>query len=601
MLLKKVGFRKTLLLFLVVVGVTCLSAQALARAGGGGSSSSGSSSRGSGGGRSLGSGNPYAQLFNLGIQILLPIGMLLHVRLVNLRISRRRKEISLALEKMRQREPEWSESRLSEIVREKFWCLQTAWSQQNMDEIRKHVHPELYPYWEAELRANAEQGFRNIVENVRINAIQFVAVGNFIHNEDDRFTVCIDAQCDERYIPTPRPDNQSSQFRNNVNIRNNKFREFWTFEREKNDWMLKGISQYSAWTRFVESEVIYELQQGPKPRIDVRTSRRLSGDEKETKSGIFLVLAYLLPILLLLPYLPGLSSHFLSFKETLFRFTVLAIPMSYFIFQRIKSWIYVKLEEFDISERKYGITMTLVWLSCLALPFSVLKVVNSRLDWSDEYTVRDTVLEKVRSQGRRNYYFYSVNVIPQIEHGCCTTQKPILNFAVKKSVYDRIKFGHTQYKLVVREGALRVPWVSHFEIVEETLMKEQPQTKRRETRLSSKTLEDAKGWNPTIPNNKSEDFRVEKWLNGEMKSKEPMFNGQVHGLAQYRFSNGQLYGEIPYRQGQKHGRFTLFREDGTKDQELSYKEGQPHGVCRWYDEHGKLKQEEIYVDGKLIR
>jgi hypothetical protein len=94
-----------------------------------------------------------------------------------------------------------------------------------------------------------------------------------------------------------------------------------------------------------------------------------------------------------------------------------------------------------------------------------------------------------------------------------------------------------------------------------------------------------------------DDVRIEYWPNGRLKSREPLVDGRIEGIAEYRFENGALYGRIPYRNGRKHGAFILYHEDGAVDQELKYRDGQPHGVLRWRDP----PQAWLYIDGSAAR
>ena len=119
---------------------------------------------------------------------------------------------------------------------------------------------------------------------------------------------------------------------------------------------------------------------------------------------------------------------------------------------------------------------------------------------------------------------------------------------------------------------------------------------------SSEAISSAMSWgtnqNPAIlPDVTIDNFRIEKWPSGNLKSKEPIKNGLIEGMGEYYFDNGKLYGKIPYLHGQKHGSFTLYLEDGSIDQELRYKNGQPNGVLRWYHP----PQAWLYIDGKAVK
>ena len=144
---------RVMLLSFFLTLVLGLSAEAWGRAGGGGSRSSSYSRSSSSSSRSSSGRYGIWGFIDLGFMVLLPLGALLHIALLNRRINRRRKEISNALEMMSQREPEWSETKLSALVHEKVILLQKAWSEQNLDTIKEQLHPELYPYWESQINS----------------------------------------------------------------------------------------------------------------------------------------------------------------------------------------------------------------------------------------------------------------------------------------------------------------------------------------------------------------------------------------------------------------------------------------------------------------
>jgi hypothetical protein len=595
---------RVMLLSFFLTLVLSLSAEAWGRAGGGGSRSSSYSSSRSSSGRLDGMG----ALVDLGFKVLLPLGALLHIALVNRRINRRRKEISNALEMMSQREPEWSETKLSALVHEKVILLQKAWSEQNLDSIKEQLHPELYPYWESQINSFKAKKIKNEIENFQIKDIRFVALGNFLINEHDRFTVCVDGKCVDHWVSIE--SSESFVFRGSSEQKTvlkvaRKFREFWTFEREKNTWKLIEVSQFAAWSRFVNSDIVYELKNRPRPRFDIAYRAPRLNEQKEIGIAKILLPAMILPVVLIL-FSMGPSSQFVDFNSAAVKFLWLALPISYFLFYSIKRWLYEKLDSFDAEQMPFGIATTAVLVCCFTISAVTLKLVNKYLDWSEDLVIQDTVLDKNldrrrSSRGGRIIETYSVGVIPPLDKVCCSGGSDLLQFAVKEDVFSSTKVGRTEYRLVVKRGLLGIPWVSQFEIIPETLAKPERQSRFEGKNLSAKALDDVRNWNPEAPKNLTTNFRITNWRNGAMKSKEPMLSEQVHGVATFRFENGQLYGEIPFYRGQKNGRFKLYRENGSLDQELSYKKGRLHGVCRWYDKKGKLKQEELYLDGELIR
>lgn len=137
----------------------------------------------------------------------------------------------------------------------------------------------------------------------------------------------------------------------------------------------------------------------------------------------------------------------------------------------------------------------------------------------------------------------------------------------------------------IKKGFIGLPWVDSHVL-------------KLDTTVNDSEKLAAMAWQGEPTKNEGAEFREEKWLNSQQKSKEPIVHGQINGMAKYWHSNGQIYAEIPFKDGKKNGKFKLFRENGSLDQELSYKNGILHGISRWFDERGSLKQEALYINGQ---
>ncbi|PZP54710.1 MAG: hypothetical protein DI586_09080 [Micavibrio aeruginosavorus] len=119
------------------------------------------------------------------------------------------------------------------------------------------------------------------------------------------------------------------------------------------------------------------------------------------------------------------------------------------------------------------------------------------------------------------------------------------------------------------------------------------------TQFSQSEINEAMTWatpsNPAILSSRqAQDYRIEKWPNGNVKSEEPLVNGQINGMGKYWWENSKNYGEIPWLNGQKHGSFILYTQNGQPDAKLTYKNGKQHGVSEWY----MLKQKWVYINGQ---
>lgn len=219
-----------------------VSAPAFARAGGGGGGSSGSS------GSSRYSGP---------VKLVFAAATLIALGCINIRLNKQAKKVSTALKVMEQREPQWSQNGLEAVVTQKFHCLQSAWSRQDLAEMRRHLHPTLYPEWEALIADQRRHNQRNHIQDSQIKKMRFVSAQNFSDNERDNFTVCIDGVCCEATVSLdayPPADPRVARHE----LKTAKFREFWTFEWEGSDWKLLRVDQFGAWSHWVKAEIIHE-------------------------------------------------------------------------------------------------------------------------------------------------------------------------------------------------------------------------------------------------------------------------------------------------------------------------------------------------------
>jgi hypothetical protein len=215
---------RVLPLLIVIAPIVLLSVEAFARAGGG---------RNSGGGI-------------LGL-ILMPFFIVYGIY-VNSRLKKRQQEVETVLKTMALREPQWAKQRLLAVAREKFLLLQAAWGSQDLDLIRQHLHPTLYPTWETQINSHKENGIRNIMAGLSINEMRIVDAKNFADNEMDEFTVCFDAKADDQMVKNGEVTKSDKD----------SFREFWTFEWEKDNWVLLDITECGGWKKFVSGHIVYE-------------------------------------------------------------------------------------------------------------------------------------------------------------------------------------------------------------------------------------------------------------------------------------------------------------------------------------------------------
>ena len=223
----KMSYFLPLDVFFYVTPLIFVSFDVFARAGGGGGG-------GHGGGGIVGA-------------LLLPF-FFIYTAYVGFRINYKQRKVSAALAKMALTEPQWSESNLLSIASNKFMLLQAAWGRQDLDFIKKNLHPILFPSWETDLKSQIARNERNLMTGLSISKLRIVEVKNVQDDELDEFTVAIDASANDQIIKDGAI----------IKTNDSSFREFWTFEWEQGEWVLKEVVQANGWKRFVNAPIIYE-------------------------------------------------------------------------------------------------------------------------------------------------------------------------------------------------------------------------------------------------------------------------------------------------------------------------------------------------------
>lgn len=167
---------------------------------------------------------------------------------VNKKLREKNARVERVLAEISATDKRWDETLLVNKARQSFFMLQQAWSEQDLVTMKKLLHPSLYPSWESQINAQIANHQVDTMSNVSIKSIMIVDARNYLDDERDCFTVCIDAAADDHTltngIVTKKDDGD--------------FREFWTFEWHNNDWLLLEVYQSSAWKKFVLMDIIYE-------------------------------------------------------------------------------------------------------------------------------------------------------------------------------------------------------------------------------------------------------------------------------------------------------------------------------------------------------
>jgi predicted lipid-binding transport protein (Tim44 family) len=203
-----------------------------------------------GGGRNGGGGILYL--------ILLPF-LIVYAWYVNRRINKKKLETEQLLNTISQKDPAWNEPKLEAHVRQTFFQIQEAWSKQDLARLQSLLHPQLFSEWKAKIELMQSNDERNIMEDLMVDDVRLVEARNYRDKERDIFTACIDAWATD-YTIRKNGDIVSSNTRSGRKAAKEQeaFREFWTYERHEEKWLLLRIDQDKDWKKSVDAELVNE-------------------------------------------------------------------------------------------------------------------------------------------------------------------------------------------------------------------------------------------------------------------------------------------------------------------------------------------------------
>ena len=208
--------------------------------------------------RAGGGGNVGGGLLYL---ILLPF-VIAYAIYVNHRINKKKKATEQLLNTLSQNDPAWNEVDLEEFARDTFLQIEEAWCKQDLAQLESLLRPELFSEWKAQIGLMQSNGERNVMDGLRIDDLRLVEAQNYRDKEKDIFTACIDATATD-YTVDGNGEIVSSNTASRRKQANKKksqeaFREFWTYERHGDKWLLLKVDQSKDWKKLVNAELVDE-------------------------------------------------------------------------------------------------------------------------------------------------------------------------------------------------------------------------------------------------------------------------------------------------------------------------------------------------------
>ena len=166
-----------------------------------------------------------------------------------------------SLSQIGQREDGWSTDTLQSIASRLFMDIQKAYCDQDEDGLNRLTKGAARVELSRELSQLRDQGHKNRMDDLRIDQITVLNVQNFLDDEQDNFTVKVAARArdytvDHNGVIVSANTRKKKRYTSAQDIPAEPFQEFWTFEREGDDWVLLELAQAAAWKSVVDRPFI---------------------------------------------------------------------------------------------------------------------------------------------------------------------------------------------------------------------------------------------------------------------------------------------------------------------------------------------------------
>ena len=216
-----------------------------------------------GGGRNGGGGILYL--------ILIPY-LIVHAWYINRRINQKKQETGRLLNTLSQNDTAWNEADLEVHVRQTFFQIEKAWCEQDLGLLQSLLHPQLLSEWKAQIELMQSNGERNVMEDLVLENVRIVDAQNYRDKERDTFAACIDAAATDYTVGKNGEivsSNTASRRKQASKEKSQElFREFWTYQRHEEKWLLLRIDQSKDWKKSVDAALINEkFESGQPPTV----------------------------------------------------------------------------------------------------------------------------------------------------------------------------------------------------------------------------------------------------------------------------------------------------------------------------------------------
>ena len=137
----------------------------------------------------------------------------------------------------------WDQNLLKQRAQYVFMELQQRWSSNDIDGSKPLVHPNYQDTYLAQLRGIIDAGHRNQITDIRISNVEIILAKDYAENDRDMFVALIHGQMnDALYSQDGRLIRNQGNDRKGENAQR-MIREYWSFQRQGDEWLLSNISQ----------------------------------------------------------------------------------------------------------------------------------------------------------------------------------------------------------------------------------------------------------------------------------------------------------------------------------------------------------------------
>lgn len=169
-----------------------------------------------------------------GTSFLVIVGMLGVVYYIkHEKIKKLHKQAKMQINNAYDKDNFWDEKILKQKVKEAYYQIQQAWSQQDLKTLKKYLSDDLYKQWEIKIEWQRYRNERNQLSHILLISKHIVSIYDDDNNDKDYFWVAIEGKMNDVMLSSEEV----------VDSNNEVFIEYWKFIRNHDYILLDRILQ----------------------------------------------------------------------------------------------------------------------------------------------------------------------------------------------------------------------------------------------------------------------------------------------------------------------------------------------------------------------